>query len=53
MNILVLGGTRLVGRGFVEAALERGHTLTLFNRGGPTPTASPASSASWATGTRT
>lgn len=33
MNILVLGGTRLVGRGFVEAALARGHTLTLFNRG--------------------
>ena len=33
MNILVLGGTKLVGRGFVEAALDRGHTLTLFNRG--------------------
>lgn len=33
MRILVLGGTRVVGRGFVEAALARGHTLTLFNRG--------------------
>lgn len=33
MRILVLGGTRLVGRGFVEAALARGHTVTLFNRG--------------------
>lgn len=33
MRILVLGGTRLVGRGFVEAALARGHRLTLFHRG--------------------
>lgn len=33
MNILVLGGTRLVGRGFVERALARGHRVTLFNRG--------------------
>jgi 2'-hydroxyisoflavone reductase len=33
MNILVIGGTRFVGRHFVEAALAKGHTLTLFNRG--------------------
>ncbi len=33
MRILVLGGTRFLGRHFVEAALERGHTLTLFHRG--------------------
>ena len=33
MDILVIGGTRFVGRHFVEEALERGHRLTLFNRG--------------------
>lgn len=33
MKILVLGGTQFVGRHFVEVALERGHELTLFNRG--------------------
>ena len=33
MRILVLGGTKFLGRAFVEAALERGHDLTLFNRG--------------------
>lgn len=33
MRILVLGGTQFVGRHFVEVALERGHDLTLFNRG--------------------
>jgi 2'-hydroxyisoflavone reductase len=33
MNILVIGGTRFVGRWFVESALARGHKLTLFNRG--------------------
>jgi 2'-hydroxyisoflavone reductase len=33
MHILVLGGTRFVGRHIVEAALERGHQVTLFNRG--------------------
>ncbi len=33
MNILVLGGTRFVGRYIVEAALAKGHTLTLFHRG--------------------
>lgn len=29
----MLGGTKFLGRAFVEAALARGHELTLFNRG--------------------
>lgn len=33
MRILVMGGTQFVGRHFVEAALSRGHELTLFHRG--------------------
>ena len=33
MKLLVIGGTRFVGRHFVSAALARGHELTLFNRG--------------------
>lgn len=33
MKILVIGGTRFVGRHFVDAALARGHQITLFNRG--------------------
>jgi 2'-hydroxyisoflavone reductase len=33
LRILVLGGTKFLGRAFVEAALARGHDLTLFNRG--------------------
>ncbi len=33
MKILILGGTQFVGRHFVEAALARGHELTLFHRG--------------------
>lgn len=33
MRILVLGGTLFVGRHLVEAALQRGHQVTLFNRG--------------------
>jgi 2'-hydroxyisoflavone reductase len=33
MKILVIGGTRFVGRHFVDAALARGHEITLFNRG--------------------
>ena len=33
MKLLVLGGTLFVGRHYVEAALERGHEVTLFNRG--------------------
>jgi 2'-hydroxyisoflavone reductase len=38
MKILVIGGTRFVGRHLVTAALARGHELTLFNRGNhPSP----------------
>jgi nucleoside-diphosphate-sugar epimerase len=33
MRLLVLGGTRFLGRHLVEVALERGHDVTLFNRG--------------------
>ena len=33
MRILVLGGTRFVGRAIVETALGRGDTVTMFNRG--------------------
>ncbi len=33
MDLLILGGTRFVGRHIVSAALARGHQLTLFNRG--------------------
>lgn len=34
---MVLGGTRFLGRTFVENALEQGHELTLFNRGQTNP----------------
>ena len=33
MRLLVLGGTRFLGRALVGSALARGHELTLFNRG--------------------
>lgn len=33
MNILILGGTIFLGRHVVEAALNSGHEVTLFNRG--------------------
>jgi 2'-hydroxyisoflavone reductase len=33
MRILVLGGTLFLGRHVVDSALERGHEVTLFNRG--------------------
>ncbi len=33
MKILVLGGTGFIGPHLVRFALERGHTVTLFNRG--------------------
>lgn len=41
MRILVIGGTRFIGRSFVEQALERGHEITLFNRGKHDPDAFP------------
>src|SRR5215210_2430376 len=33
MKLLVLGGTKFLGRYVVEEALARGHAVTLFNRG--------------------
>lgn len=36
-TILVLGGTNFLGPAIVEAALARGHRLTLFNRGRTNP----------------
>ena len=37
MRILVIGGTRFLGRHLVEAALARSHEVTLFNRGKSNP----------------
>ena len=37
MKILVLGGTKFLGRAAVEAALAQGHEVTLFNRGETNP----------------
>jgi 2'-hydroxyisoflavone reductase len=33
MRILVVGGTRFIGRHVVEQAVDRGHEVTLFHRG--------------------
>lgn len=33
MNLLILGGTKFLGRHLVDAARARGHSVTLFNRG--------------------
>jgi 2'-hydroxyisoflavone reductase len=33
MRMLIMGGTLFLGRHIVEAALRRGHEVTLFNRG--------------------
>lgn len=37
MEILIIGGTQFVGRAMAEAALERGHRVTLFHRGQTNP----------------
>lgn len=37
MNLLVLGGTVFLGRHLVQAALDAGHEVTLFNRGKTNP----------------
>ncbi|HEX6729884.1 MAG TPA: NAD-dependent epimerase/dehydratase family protein [Pyrinomonadaceae bacterium] len=37
MKLLILGGTRFVGRHLVNAALARDHEITLFNRGTHSP----------------
>jgi 2'-hydroxyisoflavone reductase len=37
MKLLIIGGTMFLGRHIVEAALARGHEITLFNRGNTNP----------------
>jgi 2'-hydroxyisoflavone reductase len=37
VRLLVLGGTKFLGRAVVECALQRGHVVTLFNRGHTNP----------------
>ncbi|MCB0144972.1 MAG: NAD-dependent epimerase/dehydratase family protein, partial [Caldilineaceae bacterium] len=37
MKLLILGGTVFLGRHLVDAALARGHEVTLFNRGQHNP----------------
>lgn len=41
MKLLILGGTRFLGRHLVEAAEARGHEITLFNRGISNPNLYP------------
>ncbi|MBA2383677.1 MAG: epimerase, partial [Actinobacteria bacterium] len=41
LRLLLLGGTRFLGRAVAEAALARGHELTLFNRGETNPALFP------------
>lgn len=43
MRILFIGGTRFVGRAMAEAAVERGHEVTLLHRGQTVPSGSLAS----------
>jgi 2'-hydroxyisoflavone reductase len=37
MRVLVLGGTKFLGRHLVDEALRRGHEVTMFNRGQTAP----------------
>jgi 2'-hydroxyisoflavone reductase len=37
MRLLMIGGTRSLGRAFVETALAHGHEVTIFTRGGTNP----------------
>jgi 2'-hydroxyisoflavone reductase len=41
MKVLILGGTKFLGRHLVEVALAAGHEVTLFNRGKTNPTLFP------------
>lgn len=41
LNLLILGGTSFIGPHIVERALERGHSITLFNRGKTNPNIFP------------
>ncbi len=40
-KLLIIGGTRFMGYFATQHALERGHQVTLFNRGKSTPNAFP------------
>ncbi|MGI8794882.1 MAG: NAD-dependent epimerase/dehydratase family protein [Acidimicrobiales bacterium] len=40
-RLLVLGGTKFVGRHIVESAIDAGHKVTLFHRGRTNPTLFP------------
>ncbi len=37
MKLLILGGTRFLGRALVNPRRTRGHQITLFNRGQSNP----------------
>jgi 2'-hydroxyisoflavone reductase len=37
MEILIIGGTRFLGKALAEDAVARGHQVTLFNRGQTNP----------------
>jgi len=41
MKVLILGGTKFLGRHLVDVALAAGHEVTLFNRGKTNPTLFP------------
>src|SRR3954465_11855657 len=41
MRILVIGGTSFVGRHMAQSAVDRGHDVTLFNRGKTNPDVLP------------
>ncbi|MGI4859118.1 MAG: NAD-dependent epimerase/dehydratase family protein [Janthinobacterium lividum] len=41
MKLLVMGGTLFLGRHIIEAAIQRGHQVTSFNRGLQNPTLFP------------
>lgn len=41
MRVLILGGTVFLGRALVDAAIEREHEVTLFNRGRTNPNLFP------------
>src|SRR6185503_12348345 len=45
MRILFIGGTRFIGRNVASLAVERGHQVTLFNRGTQDPDGLPGSTA--------
>jgi 2'-hydroxyisoflavone reductase len=42
LKLLVIGGTKFVGRAFVAEATERGHEVTVFHRGSTEPEDLPA-----------